>query len=72
MSSPAKSANSAGHDIEGGVGEGRRESVALDSPLLKSQKSWDTGSLDASGLRGSTSSLYHMHTGPGPLHLAAK
>ena len=68
VSTPAK--QTAGADV-GGEG-GRRGSAALDSPLLRSQRKEDKESLDASGLRGSTGSLYHMHTGPGPLHLAAK
>lgn len=62
-----------GHDLEGRGTEMRRGSSALDSPLLKSQTRHDRGgSLDATSPRGSVSSLYHMHTGPGPLHLAAK
>lgn len=62
-----------GHDVEGRGTEMRRGSAALDSPLLKSQTSHDRGgSLDATSPRGSVSSLYHMHTGPSPLHLAAK
>ena len=68
MSNPAKP--TAGVDVEGE--DGRRGSAVLDSPLLRSQKSEDKRLLDGSGFKGSTGSLYHMHTGPGPLHLAAK
>lgn len=62
-----------GQDLEGGGTDGRKGSTALDSPLLKSQTRHDRGgSLDASSPRESVTSLYHMHTGPGPLHLATK
>jgi ankyrin repeat protein len=51
--------------------EGEREGIRRvpQSPLLGSQ---GVGSLDGSGYRGSTTSLYQMQAGPGPLHLAAK
>ena len=55
---------------EEGGGMVRRGS--LNSPLLTSQVSCDRASTDGGSFRGSTHSLYLLHTGPGALHLAAK
>ena len=57
------------HTMSSPEGEGGGIRGVPELPLLGSQ---GVGSLDASGYRGSTTSLYQMQVGPGPLHLAAK
>ncbi|CAI8010150.1 Inversin [Geodia barretti] len=57
------------HTMSSPEGEGGGIRGVPELPLLGSK---GVGSLDASGYRGSTTSLYQMQAGPGPLHLAAK
>ena len=54
---------------EGIGGEGREELAAPASPLLQGQSVSEASGKTSGRIE---SSVYHMQSGPGPLHLAAK